>query len=88
MEQFDPQVAQFQLTATNWRGVIYSLMVTSRKYWDDNYFWNVDVVDALRIFDTKYTAKFEILLLNLSDFKMYVDNDEFQDYFDMLYSYH
>ena len=63
-------------------------MVTARKYWDDNYFWNVDVVDALRIFDTKYTAKFEILLLNLSDFRMFVDVDEFTDYFDMLNAYH
>ena len=51
------------------------------KYIDDRYFWNIDIVEKLRIFDLKATNKFEHLFLNLLDFSMYVSPSEFDEYF-------
>ena len=85
---FKGGMSQMQLRATNWRGIIYSLLITSRKYWDDNYYWNCDVVDALKLFDKRYTKIFENLVLQMLNFRLFIGRDEFQKNYISLIDYH
>ena len=62
-------------------------MLTSLKYLDDRYFWNIDLVEKLRVFDLKSTNKYEHLFLNLLDFELYVSDPDFDEYFKWLIIY-
>ena len=44
-QQYAPQMAQMQFRATNWKGVLYTLLVVTRKFWNDNNYWNADVFE-------------------------------------------
>ena len=57
------------------------------KYWEDKYFWNIDVVEKIKVFDLKQTNKFENLFVLLLDFEFKVDNEIFEEYFKWLVLY-
>ena len=87
MLSFKPLRPLFQVTPYNWKPILYIAMLTSLKYVDDRYFWNIDLVEKLRLFDIKATNKFEHLFLNLLDFELYVSQSEFEEYFKWLILY-
>ena len=47
-KHYVPQLAQIQFRATNWKGLLYTLITTARKFWNDDNYWNCDVVNALK----------------------------------------
>jgi len=45
----------FQLNVFNWRPILYIAIIISIKFLDDRYFWNVDVVNKLKLYDLEFT---------------------------------
>jgi len=41
LQDFQPQIPQFQIRSTNWRPIIYSLIILSTKYCEDRFFKNI-----------------------------------------------
>jgi len=62
-------------------------MLTAIKYWEDKYFWNIDVVNKLKIFDLRHTNLYEHLFLELIKFNLAVTKEEFDRYFKLLTIY-
>jgi len=54
-ENYKPNIPQFQVNSFNWRGILYASSLVAVKYWEDKYFWNIDVVRKLNLFNIKYT---------------------------------
>ena len=83
-----------QLRATNWKGLLYTLLVVTRKFWNDNNYWNADVVNALtkykdeRDYDLAYLNETENLMLRLLDFRLCVPPDEFAGTYASLRNYY
>jgi hypothetical protein len=69
------------MTPYNWKPILYISMIQALKFADDRYFWNVDIVEKLGLFDLKSTNLFEHMFLNLLDFELYVGEQEFDEYF-------
>ena len=85
---YAPQMAQMQLRATNWKGLLYTLLIVTRKFWNDNNYWNADVVNALKKFDLAYLNETENLVLRLLDFRLFVPPEEFAGTYASLRSYY
>ena len=85
---YQPQMAQMQLRSTNWKGLIYTLLIVTRKFWNDNNYWNADVVNALKKFDLDYLNETENLVLRLLDFRLFVPPEEFRGTYDSLRNYY
>lgn len=66
--EYKPTIPQFQVNNANWRSIIYACTLVATKFWEDKYFWNIDVVRKLKIFDLKYTNKYENLIIGLTEF--------------------
>jgi len=78
---FEGCYPQIQILPTSWKPLIYTSILLAIKYWDDIYFWNVDVVNRLKMFDVKTTNDFENMFLRILDFNMWVDPSIFEQYF-------
>ena len=46
-KRFSSQMAQMQLRSTNWQGLIYTLLIVARKFWNDRHYWNCDLVESI-----------------------------------------
>ena len=64
--QYQPTVPQFQMNKTNWRPIVYTCMIIATKYWEDKYFWNIDVVRKLKLFNLQYTNKYENIIIAIT----------------------
>ena len=84
---FKPTIPQFQVNNANWRSIIYACTLVATKFWEDKYFWNIDVVRKLKIFDLKYTNKYENLIIGLTDFELAVEKETFDSYYNWLRVY-
>ena len=63
------------------------MLITTRKFWNDRHYWNLDVVDSIGNFDLKYLNETENLVMRLLDFRMFVAPDEFNHTFAKLSEY-
>ena len=72
-KRFKPSFAQMQIRSTNWRGLMYTLLIVSAKYHSDINFYSLNVADAMaKDFDHHYLNSSEHMILRLLDFKMFV----------------
>jgi hypothetical protein len=71
----------------NWRPMVYTSILVATKYWEDKYFWNIDIVDKIRVFDLAHTNKYENLFVALLDFEFVIDIEVFEEYFKWLVLY-
>jgi hypothetical protein len=66
-----------QLLPFNWKGLVYTAMIVSIKYiYDVKRYWNIDFVNKIHLFDLINTNKFENLLLEILDFKVFVSSED------------
>jgi hypothetical protein len=73
--------------AMNWRPIIYTSFLIATKYWEDRYFWNVDVVEKLKLFNLSDTNRYENLFVAILEFRFYVPIETVQEYFKHLMLY-
>ena len=66
---------------------MFSGILLATKYWDDRYFWNVDVAKVTKTFCLSEITHFEHLFLQLLEFRLKVENQDFALYFRWLHSY-
>ena len=71
----------------NWRPLIFTCFLIASKFWEDRYFWNVDVVEKLELFSLKDTNRYENLLACILDFEFAVSIETVQEYFKWLVLY-
>ena len=69
---YQPNVPQFQINSHNWKAITYACVLVATKYWEDKYFWNIDVVNKLKIYGIKETNRFENLIMSLTQFELSV----------------
>ena len=84
---FNVTVPLLHVQPKNWRSLVYTSIMLAIKYWDDNVYWNCQIVDKLQIFDLKTTSRFENLFLELIDFQLKVENEVFDEYYKWLVIY-
>ena len=65
LKDFKPYRPCLQIIPQNWKSIVYTAVILAIKYWDDRYFWNMDVVDRLKIFDIHHTSKWEHMALEI-----------------------
>ena len=75
------------MNATNWKPILYIALITATKYLEDRYFWNIDIVNHLKLFDIKVTNRYEHIFLNLLDFNIGLCTKEFESYYKWLVIY-
>ena len=78
---------QLQIYPMNWRPLMFTSILIATKFYEDKYFWNIDVVERLKIFDIEHTNKYEHLLVRLLDFEFKIKQQKLEDYFKCLVLY-
>lgn len=51
LKNFKTRKPCLQILPLNWKSIVYTAVLIATKYWDDKYYWNIDVVERLKIFD-------------------------------------
>ena len=77
---------KFILNQNNVKNVIFTSMVITQKYYEDNIFKDKDYSKILGI-DTNDLIEMEIEFLSLIDFSLYISEEEFNKYKDNLEKY-
>ena len=77
----------FQLNVFNWKPILYTAIIVAIKFLDDRYFWNIDIVNKLKLYDLQTTNHYEHMFLNLLDFQVGVSLHEFDNYIKCLVLY-
>lgn len=75
------------MNKTNWRPIVYTCLLIATKFWDDKYFWNIDVVRKLKLFNLHYTNKYENIIIAINQFDLTVEKTTFDSYFNWLRVY-
>lgn len=75
------KVGKCQLLTINWRPIVYSALLLAAKYWEDIYFWNVDFVDACRLYGLKETNQLESTFLALCNYELFVPESLYDKYY-------
>jgi hypothetical protein len=57
----------------NWKPVLYTALMIGVKFYDDIYFWNIDLVNRLNTFSLDEMNKWENLLLEILEFSIPFD---------------
>ena len=72
---------QFQITAHNWRAILYACILVSFKFRDDkgNEDENCDYVDQIGLYNLQQTNHFENLILNMLQFDCFVEKNVQQE---------
>lgn len=87
LKGFKPMRPCLQILPQNWKPLIYTAVIMATKYWDDKYYWNVDVVNRLQMFDLQSMNKWENMFLEILQFNFYFSPKEFNSYFKWLIIY-
>ena len=82
-----PAYPLFQVQPVNWKPLVYTAILLSVKFLEDNLFWNADVVAKLKLFDLQATNRYEHLFLSVIDFELAPAPQQFDDYFKWLLIY-
>ena len=69
----------FILTSDNINNILFTCMIITQKYYEDEYFNDKDYSKILKI-NTKQLIKMEIELLTLIDYSLYISEEEFNKY--------
>ena len=69
----------FILTSDNINNILFTCMIITQKYYEDEYFNDKDYSKILEI-NTKQLIKMEIELLVLIDYSLYISEEEFNKY--------
>ena len=62
---FRPNRPCLQILPQNWKSIVYSTLIIAAKYWDDKYYWNIDVVNRVQMFDIEHMNKYENGILEI-----------------------
>ena len=71
----------------NWKPLLFTSILVASKYWEDRYFWNVDIVEQLQLFTLEETNHFENLFTCILDFNFFTPIETVQEYFKWLVLY-
>ena len=66
---------------------MYSALILAVKFIEDRYFWNIDIVNRLELFDLDETNHFENILLNFHNFDISKCTNQFDNYLKWLVVY-
>jgi hypothetical protein len=77
MISFRPLRPLFQVTAYNWKPVLYTSMLISAKYYEELNMPTDIMVGALRLFEVHETTRWMHFFLNLLDFDVSITEEEF-----------
>ena len=70
---------EFILTSDNVKNILFTCMVITQKYYEDEYFNDKDYSKILKI-NTKKLIEMEVELLVLIDYSLYISEEEFNKY--------
>jgi hypothetical protein len=59
----------------NWKPLLFTAILLASKFWEDINFWNVDYVDALRIYNLKSINRMESEFVSLCEYNLFVSAD-------------
>ena len=68
----------------NWRPLLFSCLILAIKFYDDIYFWNIDVIDRVGTFTVSEMTAYENMITRLIDFNFQVKEKEFNLYYKVL----
>jgi hypothetical protein len=71
----------------NWRPILFTSLLLASKFWEDRYFWNIDILDKMKVFSIEATNKYENIMTVLLDFNFYVEPETVEQYFKWLVLY-
>lgn len=77
----------FQVTAYNWKPILFTALVLSIKYQEDLMINNIQIYHALRMFSVSQINMWMKLFTVLLDFRLHVNQEEFNSYFKWLIIY-
>ena len=65
----------------NWKPLLFTAILLASKFWEDIYFWNVDYVDALAIYNLKSINRMESEFVSLCEYNLFVSADLYAQYY-------
>jgi hypothetical protein len=65
----------------NWKPLLFTGILLASKFWEDINFWNVDYVDALRIYNLKSINRMESEFVSLCEYNLFVSADLYTQYY-------
>ena len=77
-------LSKVEVRFSNWRALVFTSILLASKFWEDICFWNVDYVDALKLYPLRSVNRMESKFISLCHYKMYVSHEMYQKYYDAI----
>ena len=77
-------LSKVEVRFSNWRALVFTSILLASKFWEDICFWNVDYVDALKLYPLRSVNRMESKFISLCHYKMYVSREMYQKYYDAI----
>ena len=65
-------LSKVEVRFSNWRALVFTSILLASKFWEDICFWNVDYVDALKLYPLRSVNRMESEFISLCHYKVYV----------------
>ena len=77
-------LSKVEIRFSNWKALVFTSILVASKFWEDICFWNVDYVEALRLYPLKSVNRLESEFISLCNYNIYVSAKMYENYYDAI----